>query len=62
MHSPMDVVIGTLSDGLATALRMMNGYQEKCSRTVRHSINASNLVEMGQPLDSSFPGVLKISF
>ena len=55
--SPVDAVIGTLSNGLATALRTTNGYQEKCSRTVRRSIDGLKLVEMGQLLDSSFPGV-----
>ena len=55
----MDTGIGTLSDGLAMALRMTSGYQEKCSKTARHLIDGLNLVEMGQLLDSSFPGVLK---
>ena len=60
MCSPMDTGIGTLSDGLAMALRMTSGYQEKCSKTVRHLIDGLNLVEMAQLLDSSFPGVFKI--
>ena len=54
----VDAGIGTSSDGLATAQRTTNGYQEGCWKTARPSIDGSNLVATGQPLDSSFPEVL----
>ena len=57
----VDVGIGTSSDGLATAQRMTNGYQEGCWKTARPLIDGSNLVATGQPLDSSFPEVLNFS-
>ena len=51
MNNLMGVVIGTLSDGLVTAQKTMNGYLEKCSRIVKCLTDGSKLVEVGQPLE-----------
>ena len=59
MNDHRDAGIDTLSDGLVTALRTTSGCWAGCSETVRHLISGLNLVEVGQPLDSSFPEVFK---
>ena len=58
-RNPMDMGIGISSNGLATVLKTMNGFQAECSKTAKRSIDGLNLEEMGQPLDSSFPEVFK---
>ena len=59
MNNLVDADTGTLYDGLDIALKMTNGYLEECSRTPRCSIDGLNLVEVGWPLDSSFPEVFQ---
>ena len=59
MHSCGDKDTDTLSDGLVIALKMTNGCLGKCSKTVKHSTDGLKLMDVDQPLRSSFPEVFK---